>query len=324
VQIGIELAIDQGELGQRKFMNLQRTIQKAVTLQGIGLHYGKEAGVTLKPAGVNQGILFQRVDLPGSLPIEANFRNVVNTQMATTLGKGTTTVSTIEHLMAALHGFGIDNLLVEVQGPEVPILDGSSAPFCVALKSAGVQLQSAPRTALAIKRRVEVKLAEKWAVVEPSNRLEIHASIDWDHPSIGFQEFHYIDGKTSFDEISSARTFGFLRDVEALKKMGLVLGGSLANAVVLDSALVLNPEGLRYPDEFVRHKALDALGDFKLAGIQVHGSFKLHRAGHDLHRSILAEVFKDPANYEIIEPTTNTGSESLSPSKVAIATRVAV
>lgn len=304
-------------------MNLQRTIKKAVTLKGIGLHLGKEAAVTLKPAGANQGILFQRLDLVGSLPIEANFRNVVNTQMATTLGKGSTTVSTIEHLMAALHGFGIDNLLVEVQGPEVPILDGSSAPFCVALKAAGIVTQSAPRTALAIKRRVEVKLAEKWAVVEPSSRLEVHASIDWDHPSIGFQEFHYVEGKSAFEEISSARTFGFLRDVETLKKMGLVLGGSLANAVVLDAALVLNPEGLRYHDEFVRHKALDALGDFKLAGIQIQGSFKLHRAGHDLHRSILAEVFKDPANYEIIETSRATSVEA-AVSKVAVAARFAV
>jgi UDP-3-O-[3-hydroxymyristoyl] N-acetylglucosamine deacetylase len=305
-------------------MNLQRTIKKAVTLQGTGLHFGKEASVTLKPAGANQGILFRRLDLPGALPIEANFRNVVNTQMATTLGKGTTTVSTVEHLMAALHGFGIDNLLVEVQGPEVPILDGSSAPFCVALRTAGVQNQKAPRTLLAIKRRVEVKLAEKWAVVEPSNRFEVHASIDWDHPSIGFQEFHYIDGTTAFDEIASARTFGFLRDVAALKKMGLVLGGSLENAVVLDSALVLNPEGLRYPDEFVRHKALDALGDFKLAGIQVRGLFKLHRAGHDLHRSILAEVFKDPANYEIVDMSAEARAEVAAVSKVAVAARFAV
>ncbi|MBS1963498.1 MAG: UDP-3-O-acyl-N-acetylglucosamine deacetylase [Bdellovibrionales bacterium] len=305
-------------------MNFQRTIKKPVTLKGIGLHLGKEAAITLKPAGVNQGILFQRVDLADSLPIEANFRNVVNTQMATTLGKGNVTVSTIEHLMAALHGFGIDNVLVEVVGPEVPILDGSSVPFCTALKTAGVQNQSAPRTALAIKRRVEVKLAEKWAVVEPSSRLEVHASIDWDHPSIGFQEFHYVEGKTSFEEISAARTFGFLRDVEALKKMGLILGGSLENAVVLDSALVLNPEGLRYPDEFVRHKALDALGDFKLAGIQIVGSFKLHRAGHDLHRSILAEVFKDPANYEIIETATDAGAEAPAASKIAVAARFAV
>jgi UDP-3-O-[3-hydroxymyristoyl] N-acetylglucosamine deacetylase len=305
-------------------MDSQRTIKQPVTLKGIGLHYGKEAVVTLKPASANQGILFQRSDLPDSLPIEANFRNVVNTQMATTLGKGKTTVSTIEHLMAALHGFGIDNLLVEVEGPEVPILDGSSLPFCTAIQAVGVQSLFAPRMALAIKRRVEVKLAEKWAVVEPCSRLEVHASIDWDHPSIGFQEFHFVEGKTPFEEISAARTFGFLRDVEALKKMGLVLGGSLENAVVLDSALILNPEGLRYPDEFVRHKALDALGDFNLAGIQIRGSFKLHRAGHDLHRSILSEVFKDPANYEIVDASVERGTEAASATKLALAARLAV
>lgn len=306
-------------------MNDQRTIKKEVTLTGIGLHQGKQASVTLKPAGLNQGILFQRMDQPGSLPIEANFRNVVNTQMATVIGKGSVTVSTIEHLMAALHGFGIDNLLIEVSGPEVPIMDGSSAPFCAVLKETGTLIQPAKRTALAIKRRVEVKLAEKWAVVEPSKVFEIHASIDWDHPSIGFQEFHYIEGKTSFDEISAARTFGFLRDVEALQKMGLALGGSLDNAVVLDSAFVLNPDGLRYPDEFVRHKTLDAIGDFKLAGIQILGSFKLHRAGHDLHRSILAEVFKDPANYEIVNASAEVVDATAAfGAKVPAAARFAV
>lgn len=279
----------------------QRTIQKAVTLTGIGLHSGKEARVTLKPAQANKGILFSRSDLPDSLPVEANFRNVTNTQMATTLGKGNATISTVEHLMAALQGFGIDNLLIELSGPEVPIMDGSSSPFCRAILEAGIETQSVTRTFLRVKKRVEVKLAEKWAVVEPSGQFEVHASIDWDHPAIGFQEFHYVDTKTDFMEIASARTFGFMKDVEALKKMGLALGGSLDNAVVLDHALILNPDGLRYPDEFVRHKVLDALGDFKLAGIAIQGCFKLHRAGHDLHRSILAEIFKDPSNYEIVE-----------------------
>lgn len=301
----------------------QRTIKKAVSLTGIGLHSGKEARITLKPAPANKGILFQRSDLPESLPIEAHFKNVVNTQMATTLGKGKISVSTVEHLMAALQGFGIDNLIVEVAGPEVPILDGSSAPFCRAILDVGVDNQPVPRTYLAIRKRVEVKLAEKWAVAEPSTNLEIHGSIDWDHPAIGFQEFHYIDGKTDFSEIASARTFGFLKDVEALKKAGLALGGSLDNAVVLDHALVLNSEGLRYPDEFVRHKVLDALGDFKLAGISIQGHFKLHRAGHDLHRSILAEIFKDPSNYEVIEALPEFGSRSKEPSRVVAIPAVA-
>jgi UDP-3-O-[3-hydroxymyristoyl] N-acetylglucosamine deacetylase len=294
----------------------QRTIKKAVTLTGIGLHSGKEARITLRPAPANKGIFFSRQDLPSALPVEAHFKNVINTQMATTLGKGQVTVATVEHLMAALHGFGIDNLYIEVSGPEVPILDGSSAPFCRAILDVGVENQPVPRTYLAIKKRVEVKLAEKWAVAEPSMRFEVHGSIDWDHPSIGFQEFHYIEGKTDFSEIASARTFGFLKDVEALKKQGLALGGSLDNAVVLDQSLVMNPDGLRYADEFVRHKVLDALGDFKLAGISIHGHFKLHRAGHDLHRLILAEVFKDPSNYEIVEGLPEMASRSKAPSRV--------
>jgi len=307
-------------------MTYQRTIKKAVTLTGIGLHSGKEARITLKPAPANKGIFFSRQDLPSALPVEAYFKNVINTQMATTLGKGDVTVATVEHLMAALHGFGIDNLFIEVSGPEVPILDGSSAPFCRAILDVGVENQPVPRTYLAIKKRVEVKLAEKWAVAEPSMRFEVHGSIDWDHPSIGFQEFHYIEGKTDFSEIASARTFGFLKDVEALKKAGLALGGSLDNAVVLDQALVLNPDGLRYPDEFVRHKVLDALGDFKLAGISIQGHFKLHRAGHDLHRLILSEVFKDPSNYEIVEGLPEMGSRSKAPSRVPnlVAARAAI
>jgi UDP-3-O-[3-hydroxymyristoyl] N-acetylglucosamine deacetylase len=240
------------------------------------------------------------MDVAKAEPIEAHFRNVTNTQLATTLGTGAQSVSTVEHLLAALQGFGVDNLLVEVSGPEIPILDGSSEAFCRAIQSVGLEEQRAPRSVLRLLKRVEVKWQEKWAVAEPSSRLEIHASIDWDHPAIGFQEFHFIDGHTDFREISQARTFGFLKDVEMLKKLGLAKGGSLENAVVLDHALVLNKEGLRYPDEFVRHKVLDALGDLKLAGLGIEASFKLHRAGHDLHRLILSQIFKDPSNYEIV------------------------
>ncbi len=280
---------------------VQKTITREMTLQGIGVHLGKPATVTLKPAPAHHGIVFVRKDLPNSPAIEAHYRNVVNTQMATTLGSGGVTLSTTEHLLAALHGFGIDNLLVEVNGPELPILDGSSAPFCRAILEAGVTAQNAPRTTLVLKKKVEVKVDEKWAVAEPSPHFEVFGSIDWDHPLIGFQQFHYIEGKTDFAEIASARTFGFLKDVEKLKKLGLALGGSLDNAVVLNEALVLNPEGLRYPDEFARHKVLDSLGDFKLAGIPIQAKFKMHRAGHDLHKQILLEIFKDASNYEIVE-----------------------
>lgn len=301
-KLGIEvvLPIPQGSGGSEN-MSYQRTIKRAVSLTGIGLHSGKAASVRLLPASVGRGIQFIRADQENALPVAAHYRNITNTQLATTLGSGSQSISTVEHLLAALQGFGIDNLLVEVDGPEIPILDGSALPFCHAIQSVGVDEQRAVRPVLRLHKRIELRLKEKWAVAEPSDRLEIHGSIDWDHPAIGYQEFRYKEGETNFLDIAGARTFGFLRDVEALKKMGLALGGSLENAVVLDHAFVLNPDGLRYPDEFVRHKVLDALGDFKLAGLAIEASFKLHRAGHDVHRLLLAEIFKDPANYEVCE-----------------------
>jgi UDP-3-O-[3-hydroxymyristoyl] N-acetylglucosamine deacetylase len=283
---------------QKKF---QHTLNAAVTLTGIGLHSGKPAHITLRPARAHHGIVFVRSDLENSPQIPAIFKNVVSTQLATTLGRGQTTISTVEHVLAALQGMGIDNALIEVSGPEVPILDGSSAPFCEAISEVGVFAQSVLRPTLVLRRKVEVKVGEKWAIAEPSARLEVHGSIEWDHPMIGYQEYHYIDGKTSFDDISSARTFCMLRDVEMMKKMGLALGGSLDNAVVLDNTQVLNAGGFRFPDEMVRHKVLDALGDFKLAGVSIQAYVRLHRAGHDLHNQLVAAIFANPDNYEIIE-----------------------
>lgn len=291
--------------------DMQRTLKAPATVTGVGLHSGKEASVTIHPARPGRGIVFVRKDLRDAGEITAHYKNVVSTQMATTIGvdRGNT-VSTVEHLMAALAGMGIDNALIEVSGPEVPILDGSSIRFVEAIQNVGIESQLQARPYLSLRRRVELKVAEKWAVAEPSSRLEISASIEWDHPAIGYQEFHYTEGKTSFDELCSARTFGFLRDVEALKRMGLCRGGSLDSAVVLDNAMVLNPEGLRYPDEFVRHKVLDALGDFKLAGISLRAHVRLHRAGHDLHSQLLEQIFKDPDNYEIIDDSIPSREES--------------
>ncbi len=282
-------------------MTFQRTLKNSVTLNGIGIHSGKPVRLTMKPARPNAGIAFIRTDMPGAPQIAAHYKNIINTQMATTLGRGSVHVSTVEHVMAALQGMGVDNAVIEVSGPEVPIMDGSSGPFCEAIAQVGLISQAQARPYLALRRKVELKLAEKWAVAEPSARLEIHGSIDWDHPSIGFQEFHYVEGKTDFSQLAHSRTFGFVKEVEMLKRMGLARGGSLENAVVLDDALVLNPGGLRSPDEFVRHKVLDALGDFKLAGISIKAFFRLHRAGHDLHSQLLAEIFKDPDNFEIID-----------------------
>jgi UDP-3-O-[3-hydroxymyristoyl] N-acetylglucosamine deacetylase len=284
-------------------MIFQRTLKRPVVIHGIGLHSGKEAHLTIKPARPNLGVIFVRTDLPNNPEIAAHYKNIVNTQLATTLGRGKFTIGTVEHVLAALQGMGIDNAIVEIDGPEIPILDGSSGLFCEAMTRAGIETQLPSRPYLSLRRRVELKIDEKWAVAEPSSRLEIHATIDWDHPAIGYQEFHYIEGKTEFAELASARTFGFLRDVEALKRMGLARGGSLENAVVMDEAKVLNPDGLRFKDEFVRHKVLDALGDFKLAGIAIQAYFRLHRAGHQLHSQLLTEIFKDPDNFEIIDHT---------------------
>ena len=292
---------------------LQKTLKDSVTLEGVGIHSGKKTRLTLNPAHPNTGIRFVRIDLGGCPEVQAHYKNVINTQMATTLGVGKVTIGTVEHVLAALQGMGIDNCVIEVDGPEVPIMDGSSGPFCEAIIRAGVTVQRQPRAVLALRRKVEIKVAEKWAVAEPSARLEIHGSIEWDHPSIGYQEFHFVEGKTDFSELAHARTFGFLHEVEALKRAGLARGGSFDNAVVLDQALVLNPDGLRFPDEFVRHKVLDALGDFKLAGIQIQAYFRLHRAGHDLHSQLLAAIFQDPDCYEIIG---GSQAEELRPSRL--------
>jgi UDP-3-O-[3-hydroxymyristoyl] N-acetylglucosamine deacetylase len=281
-------------------MTFQRTLKGKIALSGIALHSGKTVKLALKPAAPGRGITFVRTDLRKSQPISAHYKNVVNTQMATVIANGEAKVSTVEHLLAAFQVLGVDNAIVEVDGPEIPILDGSSLEFCKAIEEMGLQTQIQPRAFLQLRRRIELKIAEKWAVAEPSSRLEIHETVEWDHPVIGFQEFHYIEGKTSYKELASARTFGFLRDVENLKRMGLAQGGSLDNAVVLNDTAVLNPDGLRFPDEFVRHKVLDALGDFKLAGINMHAYVRLHRAGHDLHAQLLSAIFKDPDNYEIV------------------------
>jgi UDP-3-O-[3-hydroxymyristoyl] N-acetylglucosamine deacetylase len=297
-------------------MTFQRTLKGKVALTGIALHSGKTVQLVLKPAAPNHGISFVRTDLKKSAPISAHYKNVVNTQMATVLGSGNARVSTVEHLLAALQVLGVDNALIEVDGPEIPILDGSAVIFCQAIEEVGLQTQLQPRAYLQLRRRVELKVAEKWAVAEPSSRLEIHETVEWDHPVIGFQEFHYIEGKTSYKELASARTFGFLRDVENLKRMGLAQGGSLENAVVLDDTSVLNPDGLRYPDEFVRHKVLDALGDFKLAGISMHAYVRMHRAGHDLHSQLLSAIFKDPDNFEIID---GSGKEERSVPQISAA-----
>ena len=281
-------------------MNYQKTVRKSVVVKGVGVHSGKEVSLKMRPAKPGQGIVFKRVDLPGSPEVPALHTQIISTRLATTLGSGKVLVSTVEHLLAALYGQGIDNAILEVDGPEIPILDGSSKGFCEALSAAGEQTQCAPRFSLVLRKAVQFKIEEKWAFVEPSSRFEMDSSIEWDHPSVGYQSFKYKENSTDFSEVASARTFCFLRDVEGLKRAGLLKGGSLENAVVIDDRGVLNPEGLRYGNELVRHKVLDALGDFKLMGFSVQGYFRLHRGGHELHHLLMTEIFKDPENYDLV------------------------
>jgi UDP-3-O-[3-hydroxymyristoyl] N-acetylglucosamine deacetylase len=278
----------------------QHTLKSAVSVTGIGLHSGKSVTMTIQPARPNVGIHFVRTDLPGRPEVSANFKNVVCSRLATTLGKGDVKISTVEHVLAALQGLGVDNAFIEVNGPELPILDGSSAPFVEAIDSVGLVSQAMVRPIVALRRKVELKVGEKWAVAEPSARLEVHGSYEWDHPAIGYQEYYFVEGQTDFREIAAARTFCLLKDVEQMKRMGLALGGSLDNAVVMDDSQVLNPSGLRYANELARHKVLDALGDFKLAGIGLRAYVRMHRSGHELHSQLLNAIFRDEANYEII------------------------
>jgi UDP-3-O-[3-hydroxymyristoyl] N-acetylglucosamine deacetylase len=281
----------------------QRTLKKNISIEGIGLHSGLPVQLIVSAALPGQGIRFVRSDLSKNF-IEAKISNVKGTQLATTLSCDGISISTIEHLMSALAGYGIDNATIEINGPEVPILDGSAIAFANAIKTAGVETQLAPKSFLAINKRVELQMNGKLAVVEPSSNFEIHTTIEWEHPSIGYQEFHYKEGITPFEDIASARTFGFAHEADALRKMGLAKGGSLDNAVILDQARVLNPDGLRFTDEFVRHKTLDALGDFKLAGLPILGKFRLHRAGHELHTRLIQEILSNTKNYEIVNASS--------------------
>lgn len=283
-------------------MQFQRTIKKPISLTGVGLHSGKPVNIVIRPGSPDQGIVFIRTDLKDRPQIQASFENVTDTQLATTLTRGSASVSTVEHLLAAFAGCEIDNAIVEVEGPEVPIMDGSSIHFAELIQSVGTEGQAKTRRWIELLRRVEVRIGEKWAIAEPSNQFEIHASIEFDHSAIGFQEFTFKrSDKNAFLGIADARTFGFLKEVEVLHKLGLAKGGSLENAVVLNEAGVMNPEGLRHRDEFVRHKTLDALGDLKLSGFDFIAKFRFHRSGHDLHRQLVAEIMRNPSNYRIVD-----------------------
>jgi len=277
----------------------QRTIATNVALSGTGVHSGKKTNITIRPARENHGIKFRRVDLPGTQDIQAIFKLVVDTSLATVLGTNGAIVSTIEHLMASFAGLGIDNALVEVDDYEMPIMDGSAKEFTRALVAAEVVEQDLPKHFIIVKKPIEVQDQDKWVRVMPEPCFKITCSIDFDHPLIGVQKRTYDRAKNNFEkEVSRARTFGFIKDIELLKKFSLGKGGSLDNAIIIDKDKILNEEGLRYPDEFVRHKLLDSLGDFSLLGMPIQGHIITHKSGHTLNHLFIKKFLDNKDAWE--------------------------
>lgn len=269
----------------------QRTVRKEVSCTGIGLHSGAKVKITIKPAPADYGIRFVRIDLPGQPVIRATHENVVDTNLSTTVGNNGFKVSTIEHLMAAFFGLGIDNARIEIEGPEVPAMDGSSGPFIFLLKSVGIQEQKNPKQFIIIKKAFKLEDGNRSVAIYPSKELRISYTIDFQHPLLRNQEYELrFSGKDFTEEISKARTFGFLKDVKILRENGLAKGGSLDNAIVIDNFRIINEDGLRYKDEFVRHKILDFIGDIALLGSPIIGHFVVQRSGHCLNQFMLRKL----------------------------------
>jgi len=283
-------------------MFLQKTIRKRTIVHGLGLHSGKSCTLTFVPAPPNTGVHFVRADLPGKPSIRVHAHQVSATGYATTLGGEAFSVSTVEHCMSALSALRIDNLFIELDGPEIPICDGSAKDFLEALHSVGMVEQDQPRKYCYITQPIHFSDGDKQAYVIPYHGLRVTVSIDFPHPEIGKQKLDLDINDQSFTrEIASARTFGFMKDVETLQARGLALGGSLENAIVLDDQKILNPEGLRFADEFVRHKALDALGDLVTLGMPLMGHVVLHKAGHDVMNKLIRKMIESKDCYKHIE-----------------------
>jgi UDP-3-O-[3-hydroxymyristoyl] N-acetylglucosamine deacetylase len=279
----------------------QRTLKSLTRSTGVGLHTGQKIRMVLRPAQPDTGIVFRRIDLEPVADIRARAEAVGETRLSSCLVQGDARVYTVEHLMSALSGLGIDNVFVDLDGPEVPIMDGSAAPFAFLIQSAGIEQQSAPKRFIRIKRRVEVKDGDKWARLDPHDGFKLSFSIVFKHPvieksnqsvTVDFAETSYLK------DIARARTFGFMQDVEQLREDGLALGGGLDNAVVLDEYRVLNADGLRFGDEFIRHKVLDAIGDLYLLGNPLLGAFSAHKSGHALNNRLLRELIANPDAWE--------------------------
>jgi UDP-3-O-[3-hydroxymyristoyl] N-acetylglucosamine deacetylase len=279
----------------------QRTLKTAIRATGVGLHTGRKVFMTLRPAAENTGVVFRRIDLDPAVDVPADANIVGETMLGTTLIMGEVKVATVEHLLSALSGLGIDNLYVDLSAPEVPIMDGSAAPFVFLLQSAGIAEQNAPKKFIRIRKKIRVEEGDKWAEFKPYDGFRINFSIDFEHPvfKTHLQTSSIDFSSTSFlREVSRARTFGFLRDIEALRANRLALGGNIDNAIVLDDFRVLNEDGLRYEDEFVRHKILDAIGDLYLAGSSLLGEFSGHKSGHDLNNKLVRKLLAQQDAWE--------------------------
>ncbi len=279
----------------------QRTLKESIRATGIGLHGGEKVYMTLRPAQPNTGIVFRRIDLDTPVDVPADALNVTQTTLGTTLETEGVKVATVEHLLSAMAGLGIDNAFVDLTAAEVPIMDGSAAPFVFLLQSAGIEEQNAPKKFIRVRKPVEVRDGDKWARLTPYNGFKVNFEIDFDHPVLQkHRQTASLDFSTTafLKEISRARTFGFLRDLETLRERDLTLGGSLDNAIVMDEYRVLNEDGLRFRDEFVRHKILDAVGDLYLLGCCLIGEFTGFKSGHYLNNCLLRAVLAEQASYE--------------------------
>jgi len=290
----------------------QRTLKNVIRATGVGLHTGEKISLTLRPAPVDTGVVFRRVDLDPPLEIKASPENVGDTSLSTTLVSDGVRISTVEHLLSAMAGLGIDNAYVDVSAPEVPIMDGSAGPFVFLLQSAGIVEQNAAKRFIRINKSVEIKENDKWARFDPFDGFKVGFVIDFDHPvfKAGPQKAELDFSTTSFvKEVSRSRTFGFMRDFEALRSRNLALGGSLDNSIAVDDHRILNEDGLRYEDEFVKHKILDAIGDLYLLGHGLIGAFSGYKSGHALNNKLLRKLIQEVEAWE--EVTFEDGEETV-------------
>ncbi|STP10213.1 UDP-3-O-[3-hydroxymyristoyl] N-acetylglucosamine deacetylase [Helicobacter cinaedi] len=288
----------------------QKTIKNKVEIVGVGLHKGVPVRMELEPLDVNSGIVFYRSDLGVSIDLKPE--NVIDTTMATVLGKGEARISTIEHLLSAIHAYGIDNIRICLDNEEVPIMDGSSIGYCMLIEEAGIISQNASKKAIAIKKPIEIQDDKKFVRVEPSERTIFDFSIDFSHPAIRQQHYKFTFSTKAYkQEIARARTFGFLHEVNYLRSIGLAKGGDLSNCIVLDESGILNKDGLRYKEEFVRHKILDAIGDMALLGMPLLGTYVSYAGSHKLNHLLTKQLLSDEKAYEIVSLEDKAMEEAL-------------